>query len=74
MPRNSHLKGYKIPNALDRVITKLFADDTTVYLMAEDKFEDLQVILDKWCAASSTNSTSVRQWPSPSAPWNTISQ
>ncbi|KAJ7167391.1 hypothetical protein C8R43DRAFT_1161064, partial [Mycena crocata] len=53
MLRNSDLKGYKIPKVLDKVITKLFADDTTVYLAEGDKFSDLQVILDKWCAASS---------------------
>ncbi|KAJ7102970.1 hypothetical protein C8R43DRAFT_833113, partial [Mycena crocata] len=52
MLRNSNLKGYNIPGVFDKVITKLFADDTTVYLAAEDKFEDLQAILDKWCAAS----------------------
>ncbi|KAJ7125859.1 hypothetical protein C8R46DRAFT_832846, partial [Mycena filopes] len=53
MLRKSNLKGYNIPGVVDKVITKLFADDTTVYLAAEDKFENLQEILDKWCAASS---------------------
>ncbi|KAJ7131491.1 hypothetical protein C8R43DRAFT_837046, partial [Mycena crocata] len=53
MLRKSELKGYNIPGVLDKVITKLFADDTTVYLFEGDNFADLQEILDKWCIASS---------------------
>ncbi|KAF5342495.1 hypothetical protein D9611_001696 [Ephemerocybe angulata] len=50
--RKSGLKGFKIKETIARIITKLFADDTTVYLSAEDNFSDLQIILDLWCRAS----------------------
>ncbi|CAK5271126.1 unnamed protein product [Mycena citricolor] len=51
--QNSKLIGIKVPRADRSIIIKMFADDTTVYLSAEDKFKDLKYILDKWCAASS---------------------
>ncbi|KAF9505406.1 hypothetical protein BS47DRAFT_1434304, partial [Hydnum rufescens UP504] len=35
-----------------KVLASLFADDTTTYLSASDKFSDLQNILGKWCVAS----------------------
>ncbi|KIY48654.1 hypothetical protein FISHEDRAFT_22199, partial [Fistulina hepatica ATCC 64428] len=50
--RKSHLKGFEIPGTMDKLIVKLFADDTTVYLSKGDKFEDLLNILDGWCIAS----------------------
>ncbi|KAF5340368.1 hypothetical protein D9611_007908 [Ephemerocybe angulata] len=52
MLRKSSLEGIKIRENLDRLIATLFADDTTVYLSKEDKFTDLQKILDTWCKAS----------------------
>jgi len=36
----------------NRLITTLFADDTTVFLSEFDKFIDLESILNKWCIAS----------------------
>ncbi|KAE9385265.1 hypothetical protein BT96DRAFT_960773 [Gymnopus androsaceus JB14] len=52
MIRESDLKGYKIPQEKERLIVNLFADDTSAFLDAADKFEDLQTLLDKWCFAS----------------------
>lgn len=52
MLRDSNLKGYQIPGATEKLIANLFADDTTTFLDAEDDFETLQGILDKWCLAS----------------------
>ena len=49
MLRGSDLKGYTIPGVTERLITTLFADDTTVYLSADDAYNDLWKILDKWC-------------------------
>ncbi|EIN11219.1 hypothetical protein PUNSTDRAFT_26623, partial [Punctularia strigosozonata HHB-11173 SS5] len=46
------LKGFRIPGATEAIITALFADDTTVYLSAEDRYSDLLDILDGWCRAS----------------------
>ena len=52
MLRDSTLKGLEIPGDTECLITTLFADDTTVYLSEEDKFDDLQQILQKWCHVS----------------------
>lgn len=51
--RSSNLQGYHIPHVMEKIVGKMFADDTTVYLNALDSFEDLQEILKKWCAALS---------------------
>ena len=52
MLRSSELKGYKIPGNDEKLIANLFADDTTTFLSADDNFADLQIILDRWCKAS----------------------
>jgi len=52
MLRRSDLEGYRVPGTTKKLITSLFADDTTVYLTAKDKFSDLQNILKEWCTAS----------------------
>ncbi|EIN07928.1 hypothetical protein PUNSTDRAFT_37949, partial [Punctularia strigosozonata HHB-11173 SS5] len=54
MIRGSGLKGMLIPGMAERTIVSLFADDTSVVLSHEDKFEDLTQILDTWCVASGT--------------------
>ncbi|EIN10796.1 hypothetical protein PUNSTDRAFT_33031, partial [Punctularia strigosozonata HHB-11173 SS5] len=52
MLRSSELNGFKIPGTEKKLISRLFADDTTVFLSEFDNFEDLQQILHKWCIAS----------------------
>lgn len=52
MLRNSNLQGFQIPGTASRLITTLFADDTAVYLSMNDKFNNLQDILSKWCSIS----------------------
>jgi hypothetical protein len=52
MLRNSDLMGYQVPYLTHKMITSLFADDTTVYLTKNDSFADLQDILNTWCKAS----------------------
>ncbi|KAE9386638.1 hypothetical protein BT96DRAFT_838950 [Gymnopus androsaceus JB14] len=48
----SELRGFSdIPGVEEKLITSLFADDTTVFLNEEDKLEDLEKILDQWCMA-----------------------
>ncbi len=42
----------ELPGMTERLLVKLFADDTTVYLSEEDDFEELQETLDGWCVAS----------------------
>ncbi|KAJ2924914.1 hypothetical protein H1R20_g12191, partial [Candolleomyces eurysporus] len=52
MLRNSDLEGFKVNDEIERIITTLFADDTTVYLSKNDSFQALERILQKWCSAS----------------------
>ena len=46
------LHGYNIPGSDEKLITSLFADDTSIYLNQTDKMDDVQSILDEWCHAS----------------------
>ncbi|KAH9854515.1 hypothetical protein C2E23DRAFT_726691, partial [Lenzites betulinus] len=50
--RSSDLKGLKIPGLTERLIATLYADDTTVYLHADDRYDTLSGILDRWCRAA----------------------
>ena len=52
MLQASQLRGFTIPGKADKLIAKLFADDTTVYLSQEDNYNDLTKILKIWCRAS----------------------
>ncbi|THU79790.1 hypothetical protein K435DRAFT_565837, partial [Dendrothele bispora CBS 962.96] len=52
MLRQSNLKGIQIPGHLERLVTTLFADDTTVFVDSSDDYNHLVGILDRWCAAS----------------------
>ncbi|KAI0038393.1 hypothetical protein FA95DRAFT_1471615, partial [Auriscalpium vulgare] len=47
-----HLQGYSIPGVEQRLIINLFADDTVLYLSAEDRYDTVHKILTSWCAAS----------------------
>ncbi|KAL7280620.1 hypothetical protein ACG7TL_005557 [Trametes sanguinea] len=50
--RRSTLRGFQLPGVADRLITTLFADDTTVYLSKDDVYADLMELLERWCEAS----------------------
>jgi exonuclease III len=50
--KNDQLEGFNIPGIGEKLITNLFADDTTVYLGQNDSFDDLTDTLDLWCKAS----------------------
>ena len=52
MLRASDLHGFQTSREDERLITSLFADDTTVYLSANDSLETLQQILERWCRCS----------------------
>ncbi|EJD41698.1 hypothetical protein AURDEDRAFT_37863, partial [Auricularia subglabra TFB-10046 SS5] len=52
MLRQSELKGYSIPGLQEKLIATLYADDTTVYLAADDSYDALGVILTTWCRAA----------------------
>lgn len=50
--RNSTLRGLDLPGLAERLITSLFADDTTVYLHETDSYREMECILNKWCTAA----------------------
>ncbi|EIW62457.1 uncharacterized protein TRAVEDRAFT_83054, partial [Trametes versicolor FP-101664 SS1] len=50
--RKSTLRGLPIPGVAERLVVKLFADDTTVFLSEDDDYEDVQEICSTWCRAS----------------------
>lgn len=52
MFRRSNLKGIDIPGRATRLICKLFADDTQVYLSDRDDFGEAMEIAERWCLAS----------------------
>jgi len=52
MLRKSSLAGFHVAGLPDRILTALFADDTTVFLEESDNYSTLQAILRMWCCAS----------------------
>ena len=50
--KSEKISGFKIPGSDDRLVINLFTDDTVVYTHKNDKYDDLQEILDKWCKVS----------------------
>ena len=46
------IKGISIPGLIDKLVIKLFADNTDLYLGKEDDFQLIQTILDEWCHIS----------------------
>lgn len=52
MLRMSDIQGIKIPGQATRLVCKLFADDTQVYLSSRDDFARTMQIADRWCLAS----------------------
>jgi hypothetical protein len=51
-PHQSDLKGFKVRGKQEKLITTLFADNTIVYLDAEDDFGNLMEVLQEWCTAA----------------------
>ncbi|KAI0041975.1 hypothetical protein FA95DRAFT_1472705, partial [Auriscalpium vulgare] len=50
--RTPTVRGIQIPGLADPVLVRLFADDTLIFLSAVDKYAEVQLILDLWCAVS----------------------
>lgn len=50
--RKSSLRGILIPGDVERLISTLFADDTTVFLGEGDDYEDALAPTEVWCRAS----------------------
>jgi hypothetical protein len=47
-----NLQGFTIPGTPTKTLINMYADDTTIYLFADDKYEDLESALLMWCLAS----------------------
>ena len=50
--KSREITGIQIPGRRDFLKVGMFADDTSTYLSKNDKIEDLQAILRKWCSVS----------------------
>ncbi|KAF9537727.1 hypothetical protein CPC08DRAFT_609668, partial [Agrocybe pediades] len=50
--RDSALDGFHIEGDTEKLVTTLFADDTTIYLTEEDEYSYLLEILNMWCRVS----------------------
>ncbi|KAF9554106.1 hypothetical protein CPC08DRAFT_621199, partial [Agrocybe pediades] len=50
--RDSALDGFHIEGDTEKLVTTLFADDTTIYMTEEDEYSYLLEILNKWCRVS----------------------
>ena len=48
------LCGITIPGVPQKTIVNMYADDTTIYLSADDHYTDLETILLSWCIMSGT--------------------
>lgn len=46
------LEGFAIPGVDERLIINLFADDTTLYLSKNDRFDKVESLLRAWCKAA----------------------
>ncbi|KAH9857506.1 hypothetical protein C2E23DRAFT_713787, partial [Lenzites betulinus] len=46
--RASNLNGIEVPGLTERIITTMFADDTTVFLSANDSYSHMRTLLDRW--------------------------
>ena len=47
-----NIEGIYIPGVEERLIVNLFADDTTLYLNKNDRFDTIEKLLLEWCKAS----------------------
>jgi hypothetical protein len=50
--QNSPLKGFNVNEKLSRVLVKVYADNTTIFLSKEDDPKELQKCLDLFCQAA----------------------
>ena len=46
------LQGITVPGLENKILVNLFADDTTLYLNKDDRFDHVEDILRKWCEIS----------------------
>ena len=46
------LKGFAAPGLEEKILVNMFADDTTLYLNKDDRFDQVELTLTKWCQVS----------------------
>src|SRR6267142_2572479 len=46
------LHGFQIPGIAEKIISKFFADDTSLYLGKHDRFDRVKLLLREWCEVS----------------------
>ena len=46
------LHGFRIPGIAEKLISKFFADDTSLYLRKHDRFDRVKLLLKEWCEVS----------------------
>jgi hypothetical protein len=46
------IRGIEIPGLIKKLVVKMFADDTSLYLSKRDRLNNVQDILDQWCIVS----------------------
>ena len=49
---NDNISGITIPGLEEKILINMFADDTTLYLSKEDRFDDIEDLLEGWCEIS----------------------
>jgi len=49
---NPNIQGINIPGLIKKLVIKLFADNTNLYLSKYDRLDVIQRVLDMWCEAS----------------------
>jgi hypothetical protein len=49
---NNYIQGITVPALEEKIITNMFADDTTLYLSKEDRFDHAEDLLKRWCDIS----------------------
>lgn len=50
--RKSSLKGFRLPRAARKLVASLFADDTSTFLAASDKWSEVWLVIGRWCEGS----------------------
>jgi hypothetical protein len=52
MVLQSPVRGLKVPKDREKLLTMMYADDTTIFLSKDGDVHTLRRILNKWCQAS----------------------
>ncbi|SRR6266702_2890668 len=48
---SDQIRGFRFPGVKEKLAINLFADNTIIYVNKDNKYSDLNIILDRWCEA-----------------------